>query len=262
MTMIVLYALLGFLLGVLINLLADQLPRWRRVRRAPFCPYCEEPRPPWAWSGTLAYLRFKPQCQHCGAPISWRHPLVELGTAGLFAFLWYRYGQPDLSPLLIPYSVYSVIFMLVLVIDLEHKLILTVVMIPAWILALLGSLLHPEPRFIWLSLLGGALGFVMLYLIYLLGIGFVKLMSRARGKPVNAVAFGYGDVRLGAFIGLVVGFPGVLSAIFIAILLGGLAGLLYWFVQAVIRRRYSMFTAIPYGPFLVVGAMWILFFGG
>jgi leader peptidase (prepilin peptidase)/N-methyltransferase len=76
------------------------------------------------------------------------------------------------------------------------------------------------------------------------------------------VAFGYGDVRLGAFIGLVVGFPGVLSAIFVAILLGGLAGLLYWFVQAVIRRRYSMFTAIPYGPFLVVGAMWILFFGG
>ena len=261
MAMILLYALLGFLVGVLINLLADQLPRWRRLRRAPFCPYCEEPRPPWAWIGTLAYLRFKPQCQHCGAPISWRHPLVELGMAGLFAFLWYQYGQGEPSALLIPYTVYSSIFMLVLVIDLEHKLILNVIMYPAWALALLGSLLHPEPHFFRLALLGGALGYGLLFLVYLLGVLFVKVMSRMRGKPVNAVAFGYGDVRLGGFIGLVIGFPGVLSALFIAILLGGLAGLLYWFVAAVIRRRYSLFTAIPYGPFLVIGAMWVMFFG-
>jgi leader peptidase (prepilin peptidase)/N-methyltransferase len=149
----------------------------------------------------------------------------------------------------------------VLVIDLEHKLILNVVMYPAWVLALLGSFLHPEPHFFRLALLGGALGYVLLLLVYLLGVLFVKVMSRMRGKPVNAVAFGYGDVRLGGFIGLVLGFPGVLSALFIAILLGGLAGLLYWFVSAVIRRRYSLFTAIPYGPFLVIGAMWIMFFG-
>ena len=259
--MIALYALLGFLVGVLINLLADQLPRWRRLRRAPFCPYCEEPRPAWAWIGTLAYLRFKPECRHCGAPISWRHPLVELGTAGLYAFLWYQYGQGGASPLLIPYTVYSSIFVLVLVIDLEHKLILNVVMYPAWVLAFLGSFLHPEPYFYRLSLLGGALGFGLLFLVYLLGVLFVKLMSKARGKPVNAVAFGFGDVRLGGFIGLVIGFPDVLSALFIAILLGGLAGLLYWFVSAVIRRRYSLFTAIPYGPFLVIGAMWMMFFG-
>ena len=259
--MILLYALLGFVIGALINLLADQLPRWRRLRRAPFCPYCGEPRPPWAWSGTLAYLRFKPQCQHCGAPISWRHPLVELGTAGLFALLWHLYGRSQPSALLIPYTVYSSILMLVLVIDLEHKLILNVVMYPAWGLALLGSLFHPQPHFYRLSLIGGAVGFGLLYLVYLLGLLFVKVMGKMRGKPVNAGAFGYGDVRLGGFIGLVLGFPDVFSALFIAILLGGLAGLLYWFVAAVIRRRYSLFTAIPYGPFLVIGTLWIMFFG-
>jgi leader peptidase (prepilin peptidase)/N-methyltransferase len=68
-------------------------------------------------------------------------------------------------------------------------------------------------------------------------------------------------VRLGVFIGLILGFPSVLTAILFAILLGGLGGLLYWFVRAVILRRYSLFTAIPYGPFLVIGAMIVLFFG-
>jgi leader peptidase (prepilin peptidase)/N-methyltransferase len=161
---------------------------------------------------------------------------------------------------LIPYTVYSAIFVLVLVIDLEHKLILTIVIYPAWILALLGSLFHPQPHFYRLALLGGAVGFGVLYLIYLLGELFVKVMSRIRGKQIHAVAFGFGDVRLGGFIGLVLGFPDVLAALLVAILLGGLGGILYWFVSAVLLRRYSLFTAIPYGPFLVLGAMYIMFF--
>lgn len=257
--MIVLYALLGLLLGAGINLCADQLPRWRTVRRTPFCPYCEKPRPWWSWAGTLAYLRFKPGCPHCGAAIPWRHPLVELGTAAVFAFLWHQYNHEPM--LLMLYSIYSVILMLVLVIDLEHRLILNVVMYPAWGVALLGSFLHPEPYFYRLALIGGAIGFGLLFLVYLLGEVFVKVMSRVRGKPIHAVAFGFGDVRLGAFIGFMLGFPQVLSAIFIAVLLGGIGGLVYWFVRAIVLRSYSLFTAIPYGPFLVIGAAIVLFFG-
>jgi leader peptidase (prepilin peptidase)/N-methyltransferase len=259
--MIVLYALLGLLIGALLNLAADQLPRWRRLRRKPFCPYCDQPRPPWAWISSLAYLRFKPVCGHCGAPISWRHLLVELGTAALYAFLWYRYALGGEMVLFLLYTVYSTIFVLVLVIDLEHRLILNTVMYPAWILALLGSLVHPTPFFCRRALLGGALGFGLLFLVYLGGKLFVKALSKVRGRPINAVAFGFGDVRLGAFVGLVLGFPDVFTGLFIAILLGGLAGLFYWFVYAIILRRYSLFTAIPYGPFLVLGAMAVMFFG-
>jgi len=258
---LLLYALLGLLVGALVNLCADQLPRWRTLRRTPFCPYCDSARPPWAWISVLAYLVFKPRCLRCAAPISWRHPIVELGSAALFAFLWYHYAGGVQSALLIPYTVYSAIFLLVLVIDLEHKLILNVVIFPAWLLALAGSLLHPIPHFWRLALLGGALGFGLLYLIYLLGELFVKVMGRMRGKPVHAVAFGFGDVRLGGYIGLVLGFPDVLDALFLAILLGGLGGVLYWFVSAVIRRRYSLFTAIPYGPFLIAGALFVMFRG-
>jgi leader peptidase (prepilin peptidase)/N-methyltransferase len=186
---------------------------------------------------------------------------VELGTAILFGFLWYLYGLGGAWGYLLPYTVYVAILVLVLVIDLEHKLILNVVMYPAWGLAFLGSLLHPRPYFYRLALLGGVTGFAILLLVYWMGKVFVQVASRVRGKPIHAVAFGFGDVRLGGFMGLVLGFPSVLNAIFLAVLLGGLVGLAYWFVRAVILRRYSLFTAIPYGPYLVLGTMVFMFFG-
>ncbi len=259
--MVFLYALLGLFIGGLINLLADQLPRWRRVHRRPFCPECDARRPPWQWLATVATLAFRARCPQCGARLPWRHLLVELGTAGLMAFLWLTYGRAGEWAYLGLYTLYSAILVLVLVIDLEHKLILNVVMFPAWVLALAGSLIHPTPYFYRLAILGGFLAYALLYLVYLAGILFVKGMSRARGKDINAVAFGFGDVRLGAFMGLVLGFPHVFQALFIAILLGGLAGLLYWAVRALLLRRYTLFTAIPYGPYLVTGTFLIMFFG-
>jgi len=257
--MILLYALFGLLMGAFINLCADQLPRRRRLSGAPFCPYCNQSRPLWAWISTIAYLAFKPNCRQCGAPISWRHPITELATALLFAFIWQRYG---LTIYLLLYSIYSAIFVLVVVIDLEHRLILNVVIFPAWVLALLGSFVRPEPPYFWrLALIGWVLGYGILLVVYKFGELFVKVMSKARGKPINTVAFGYGDVRLGGFMGLVLGFPDVLLALFLGVLLGGMGGSLYWFFQAIIRRSYSLFTPIPYGPFLVAGTMAMLFFG-
>ena len=256
--MIVLYAFFGLLVGAFLNLCADELPSRLSLRRAPACPSCDEPRPWWSWVSTLAFLRLKPDCPHCGVPLSWRPPLVELGTAGFYAFLWYGYAG---TPFLIPWTVYTSIFVLVLVIDLEHRLILNVVMYPAWALALAFSFFHPTPYFYRLALIGAAVGFALLYLVFLAGVLFVRVVSKARGKDLNTVAFGFGDVRLGLFIGLILGFPDVLQAIFLAVLLGGMVGLLYWFINAVILRRYSLFTAIPYGPFLVIGALVVMFSG-
>jgi leader peptidase (prepilin peptidase)/N-methyltransferase len=255
-----LYALLGLLVGAFLNLCADELPRWRRLRRLPFCPHCDEPYPRWAWLSTLAYVRLKPHCPHCGVPIPLRRLVVEVGTAAFFAYLWLRYGLGGQPVLLFLFTVYAAVFVLVVVVDLEHRLILNVVMYPAWAFALLGSFLRPEPYFYRLALLGWLVGFGSLFLVYLGGVLFVRVLSKARDKPINAVAFGFGDVRLGGFIGLALGFPDVITAIFLAVLLGGVVGMLYWFVRAVILRRYSLFTAIPYGPFLVLGSAAVLFF--
>jgi len=258
--MVVLCAILGLMFGGVINLLADQLPRWRRVRRLPFCPDCEATRPVWQWLAIVAYAGARARCPQCQKRLPLRSLLVELGAAGLGAFLWLLYGRAGEWAYLALYSLYSVILVLVLVIDLEHKLILNIVVLPAWGLALAGSLIHPVPQFYRLALLGGVLGYGLLCLIHLFGVLFVKVISRAQGKEIQAVAFGLGDVRLGGFMGLALGFPQVLYALLIAILLGGVAGLIYWFVRAFIQHRYSLLTAIPYGPYLVTGTFLVMFF--
>jgi prepilin signal peptidase PulO-like enzyme (type II secretory pathway) len=153
----------------------------------------------------------------------------------------------------------SSIFLLIVIIDLEHRLILHVVTGPsALIIGTLGIL---NPSRGWeKTLQGGAGGLLLVYGLYLMGILFARLMARARNEPLDEVAFGFGDVTLAGVIGLVVGWPGVIVALFIGIFLGGLYSLGYLVVSA-LRRSYSAFTPIPYSPFLVAGAL-LVYLGG
>jgi leader peptidase (prepilin peptidase)/N-methyltransferase len=111
------------------------------------------------------------------------------------------------------------------------------------------------------ALLGGAVGFVALYAMFLLAQPVSALLARLSGREVSEVPFGFGDVTLGAFVGLITGLPGVVFALLITLLSAGLAAVLFWFVRAVIQRRYTLFTPIPYGPFLVLGGFIMMVYG-
>jgi leader peptidase (prepilin peptidase)/N-methyltransferase len=97
--------------------------------------------------------------------------------------------------------------------------------------------------------------------MYLFGRLFIRLMERIRSQKIDQVAFGFGDVVLMTFIGLVVGFPNVIFALLLGVLLGGGGGATYWVIKAVIRRDYSLFTAIPYGPFLIASGWSFMIWG-
>jgi prepilin signal peptidase PulO-like enzyme (type II secretory pathway) len=111
------------------------------------------------------------------------------------------------------------------------------------------------------GLLGGAIGLVATLVMYVGGILYVRLVGRLRGQPLDQVAFGFGDVTLSTFIGLVVGTPEILLALAMGILGAGLFGAGYLFVRGLIQRRHALFTAIPYGPFLILGGATMLFWG-
>ena len=103
-------------------------------------------------------------CLGCGAPLPIRSVAVELITPTIFVWLLWRYG---LSAHLGLVSLYTAILILVTVIDLEHHLIPHVVMVPAIVLAIVGAFFNDDMSF-RRALLGGAVGFLCVYGLFLL----------------------------------------------------------------------------------------------
>ncbi|MGQ9468102.1 MAG: prepilin peptidase [Anaerolineae bacterium] len=236
----VIVMLLGILVGAVVNRLGSDLPARRRPR-LPECPYCGRRRPWYQWVSLPAFLGHHQHCPSCGALISIRHPLVELGLAFLFGFLYWRYG---LTAQFVFFALYTTIFMLIAITDIERRLILNGVTLPAMALAIVGSFFSGHIS--WKSaLLGGVVAYVILMAIVLLG-----------NWLVGPGAMGGGDVKLAAFIGLVTGFPLVLEALLLGILMGGVVSLFL-----LLMRLRSLRDPIPYGPFLILGG-WVTMIWG
>jgi leader peptidase (prepilin peptidase)/N-methyltransferase len=235
---IFLYALLGWLVGVAINHASDILPTRQTVIQRLKCIQCETPRPYLAWSALLALVAGQSQCPKCGQPrhTQTRSMIVELATPVIFVFLLQRYG---LTFELLTTTLYTAILILVTVTDLEHRLILNVVMMPSILFALLVSFV--DPTISWkIALLGGVSGFLLSYI--------AALVSRG--------GLGGGDVTLSTFLGLILGFPQILLSLIFGVCLGGITAFLL-----LITRRVGLKTYIPYGPFLTITG-WIMLIWG
>ena len=251
------YALVGWLVGVFINHAADRLPRREGLGEFPQCTVCKTPRAMVAWSAVIGYLSGRRVCLGCGAPLSLRSVVVELVMPAIFVGLLWRYGLSVHMGFL---SLYSAILILVTITDLEHHLVLNVVMVPAILLAMAGAFFNEDLSFRRVFL-GGAVGFVSLYAMFLMAQPVSALLARISGREVSEVPFGFGDVTLGTFVGLITGLPGIILALLITVLGAGMGAGLFLFVRAVILRRYTLFTAIPYGPFLVLGGFVMMIYG-
>lgn len=257
---VLLVALLGILVGGLINMLADDLPA-RQPVRAPHYPDAA-PRAPSAWLGLTAFLLGR-RASPGGARLSWRHPLTEVATASLMVTAYVTgISDPAMDALQLAFWLfYMAVFVLITVIDLEHRLILFVVIIPSCALALLDALTTAYGATLSEALIGALLGFGVFFLLYLGGFLFTRLMSAVQGTPINEVAFGYGDVILITLSGLILGWRPLILAMFITVFLGAFGAVLYLIARRLLsRQNYQWFTPLPYGQYIIVATVIMLLF--
>jgi len=146
-------------------------------------------------------------------------------------------------------------FGVVVVIDLEHRLILHVVSLAG---AILGFWAGWEQRGVLPTLFGGVAGFGMMYVIYLGGIGFLRLLSRKRQYGEIDEALGFGDVMLAGVTGLLLGWPGIVVGLALAVFLAGVVSLILLAALA-LRRQYRPGATIAYGPYIVASAFILIF---
>lgn len=241
----VIVVLTGWIAGGAVNYLADVLPQ-RRLSETPGCNRCR------SILSSIHYAPWRRRCAECGRQQSWRVWIVQ-GVFILVAFwLWLAppEGLPTLAALIL-----LVYFGVVVVIDIEHRLILHPVSLVGAVLGFsIGISLHGLGR----TILGGVVGFGVMLGLYGFGILFAYLNARRKGEEQFEDALGFGDVNLSGVVGLLLGYPGVLVGVLLTIFLAGAFSLAYLLLMATFKK-YSPSLAIPYGPFIVASAVWLLF---
>jgi leader peptidase (prepilin peptidase) / N-methyltransferase len=240
----ILLFLVAWLIGALVNYLADQLPVFDRLSR-PVCTHCNAQLP---WG---AYILLE-KCKNCENNRSSRSVIFQVACAILALFLWFYPFQR--IPFLLVY-VLVVYLGLVAVIDLEHRLVLLSVILPGIGIGLVaGWFLHGFVP----TLLGGIAGTTIMYGLYWFGRLFSRYMAKRRGEEVDEEALGFGDVYVSLILGLILGWPGIIAGLFLGILIGGVISAIFLLVM-VLQKRYQPLTALPYAPFLIAAALLLLF---
>lgn len=221
--------LLGLILGSFYNVVALRVPAGESISHPPsHCTGCGTRLKAKDLVPVFSWLASRGRCRHCGAKVSVLYPLGELATGLLFLWSYLEFGLTVRGVTAIMLSSLAVI---VTVADLRYMLIPNKVLLFFAPLLLVLTLLNVEGP-VWLYLLGTFVGGgIIIPFVWFGGMGM-------------------GDFKLFALLGLVIGFPGVLLAFFVACLLGTLFGGTMQ-LTGVIKRGQP----VPFGPWLTAGAL-------
>jgi leader peptidase (prepilin peptidase)/N-methyltransferase len=247
--MLVVTAMVGGLgAGMLINVLADVLPRDELTWRLDGCQKCGH-RLPGRWVlPVLGFALLGGCCPSCGERLPRRHLWVAAAAPLALLLIAWRVAvqPPGVLPLAGRFALYALaalVLLLIFVIDLEHHLILDVVTYPAIVaLLMLGGVVNHQLLFLMLmgALIAGGL-FALFY-----GLAYLRY---------HTDALGLGDVKLAVLLGLLTGWPMVLSALFYGTLAGAATGMVLMMTGKADRQ-----TMIPLGTGLSVGTFLALLF--
>lgn len=236
---------LGVAVGSFLNVVVHRVPRGESiVRPRSHCPSCRAPIGAAENVPVLSWLVLRGRCRHCRAPIGARYPAVELLTGVLFAATAARFGATAQLPAFLYLAAVGVALAFI---DVDVKRLPNVLTLPSYpvSLALLGAAAAAtrQPATFERALVGMA----ALFSFYLLLV------------TVYPAGMGLGDLKLSGVVGLYLGWVGygaLAVGAFSAFLVGGVAGMAAMFVGTAGRR-----TRIPFGPFILTGALVGIFAG-
>jgi len=250
----IIFFILGLAVGSFLNCIIYRLQKEESfLLKRSYCPHCKKTL---GWQDLIPILSFvflKGKCRYCKRPISWQYPLVELVTGILFVFIaWNQLiiNNGQLTTTEIANFFYLLIvacfLIIIFVSDLRYYIIPDRVIYPAIIIALIYSIFlffvsHHSFKVFLNPLLSAILTSAF----------FLAIVLISRGKWM-----GWGDPKLAFFMGLLLGFPNIIVALFLAFLIGAIIGL-----GLIISGKKKLKSEIPFGPFLVTGTFISLFWG-
>jgi leader peptidase (prepilin peptidase)/N-methyltransferase len=230
-------------------LLEDDLKNSAPLNTTPFnlvkpnstCPHCKTAIKPWQNIPIISWLALKGKCASCQNTIAARYPLVEAITALLSLAVAYTVGANEqaLLYILITWALVALTF-----IDIDHMLLPDQLTLPLVWLALIASVMgytiSPSD-----AIIGAACGYLSLWSVFWL----FKLLTGKEGM-------GYGDFKLLAVFGALLGWQSLLTIILLSSVVGAIIGITLLSIQGKDKA-----TPIPFGPYLAI-AGWIAMLWG
>lgn len=233
----------GMCIGSFMNVCIYRLPIAKSIADPPrsVCPNCNSMIKFYDNIPILSYLWLKGRCRHCNTPIFFRYPLVEAisGLGALSIFLAFGLTLQGLV-----YFIFITSLLIITFIDIDHKIIPNVITIPGIPIGLLLALGLPA-----VTLVDSILGL-------LAGGGSLFIVAWGYSLVTGKEGMGGGDIKLLAMIGTIVGWKGVFFTIFVASAVGMVVG-----GAVMLVKGKNMKYAVPFGPFLSIGAITYIFFG-
>jgi len=233
----------GMNIGSFMNVCIYRLPASKSIINPArsICPNCGNIIRFYDNIPVLSYLWLKGKCRHCNSPIAFRYLLIEL-IGGFFALcIYFKFGITIEA-----FLYYALISSLLVItfIDIDHQIIPDVISLPG------------IPIFFLASFAFAAITYKDSLLGILAGGGSLLLVAVTYSLLTKKEGMGGGDIKLLAMIGAALGWKGVLFTIFIGSAIGSLAGIII-----ILRTRRGLKLAVPFGPFLSMGAIIYIFFG-
>lgn len=237
---------LGLAVGSFLNVVICRLPAGESVvRPASRCAGCGRTIRARHNVPVLSWLQLHGKCADCGSRISIRYPLVEAGTAVLFVAITFRLAESQRAAALPAYLYLAAAGLALAVIDIDHHRLLDAIVLPSYLIAAVLLALASAFTHDWWALARAAMSAATLFGGY-----FAIVVAYPAGM-------GFGDVKLAGLLGGLLGYlswSALIVGAFAGFLLGAIAG-----VAIIAARHGDRKTAIPFGPFMIAGALLAVF---
>ena len=267
---IALAGLLGLLIGSFLNVVVHRLPKMMEqqwdaecaqhqaaqsgqtytpvapaltlCRPRSRCPHCSHAITWWENIPVMSWLLLRGKCRGCNQGISVRYPIVEIVTAGLFAWCTHRWG---FTPMGWAWCGFSAALLALALIDWDTTYLPDDITLPLLWAGLLATAMGWTGILLSHSVWGAAAGYLSLWSIY----WAFKLLTGKEGM-------GYGDFKLFAALGAWFGWPALVPIILMSSVIGAVIGIIMKF-----RSQLREGGFIPFGPFLAGAGFAAMLFG-
>ncbi len=236
------FLIFGAIVGSFLNVVTDRLPKGQSILYPP--SHCEHCRHRLTWYDLIpifSYLFLRGKCRYCRKTISFYYPFVEICT-GLLFLIAYVFLYPFNLLYLLYIVVITSILITIFFADYKYGLIPFPTIVAGCTVIILYFLINWDPELFKIHILS-SLGSFLFFL-------FLFVITRGRGM-------GFGDVMLVLFMGLFLGFPYIIIALYLSFVIGALVSVFLILIGSKKLRH----DTIPFGPFLVTGTFIAFYMG-